>query len=243
MTKAVSLVRLVTTNDGRFRLHNWLTSRGSTRLAYQVLQPKIRGCVVRPDTELVIEGFARSANTYALAAFRCANGPDTVVADHLHAASSIVRAAHHGIPAIVLIRDPLDACASLIQRQRVHPRTALEAYLRFHTTVLPWLDHAVVSDFPTTIGSFGIVVEALNARFATSYRPYEKTAENEAWCRQFVLDADRRDQGLMRGTTVALPQASRNAGRPAVTEMLLREGTLVDDVRSCYAEVRALAVG
>jgi hypothetical protein len=238
----VRLVRRFVDEDARFRLHQALTAHAVTHLAYEVVQPKIRGLGVRRTTELVIEGFPRSANTYAVAAFRCVNGPEVVVADHLHAATSITRAARRGVPAIVLVRDPLDACASLIQRQRVTPVTALTAYVRFHAGIDASLDRVVVSDFDTTTQSFGTVITAVNDRFGTSFVPYERTPENEAWCRAFVVEADRLDQGSVGEATVALPQASRQEAKQSVVQALERERALVASARAGYERVRAHAV-
>ena len=242
MNLPVQLVRRITDDDAGFRLHQTLTAHTVPRMVYGLLQPKIRGLGVGRSTDLVIEGFPRSANTYAVAAFRCANGPDVVVADHLHAASSVKRAARRGVPVIVLIRDPLDACASLIQRQQVTPATALTAYVRFHTTIDRYLDQVVVSDFDTTTQAFGAVITTVNARFGTSFEPYERTPENEAWCRAFVVEADRRDQGSVRESTVALPQAGRQEAKQAIVEALKHEVALVSRARAMYEHVRAHAV-
>jgi hypothetical protein len=242
MTLAARSVRRVLGDDARLRLHNWLCSRGPTLGAYALLQPKIRPARVTGDTDLVIEGFPRSANTYALAAFRCANGEGPVVADHLHAAASVRDAVERRIPAIVVLRDPVDSCVSLIQRQAVRPGTALEAYVRFHTGIRPVLGDIVVSDFTTTTTAFGSAIAAANSRFGTSFVPYDHTEANEAWCRTFVVEADRVDQGEVRESTVALPQAARHRDRQPIVDAVLRERELVTEARRLYAEIRTSAV-
>jgi hypothetical protein len=241
-TAPIRLTRALLSDDARFRLHGLLVARPAARRVYAALQPKIRGGVVTDRTELVLEGYPRSANTYALAAFRCANGNGPVVADHLHAASSVVEGASRGLPVIVVVRDPVDAAASLIQRQHVRPVTALEAYVRFHTAIRPHLDHVVVSDFEVTTSSFGSAIEAANARFGTSFAPYRRTEANEAWCRRFVTDADRADQGQVRQSTVALPQQGRREQRGPVVDAVLRESSLVEQARSLYDELRGASV-
>ncbi len=243
MSSAVRVVRRLTGDDTRFRLHHWLCAHDATSRVYAALQPKVRGNMVTATTQLVIEGFPRSANTYALAAFRCANGPDVEVADHLHAGRSVRTAVDRGLPCIVLVRDPVDACTSMIQRQPVRPRTALEAYVRFYSQVTPVLDDVVVSDFGTTTGDFGAVVGEVNQRFGTSFRPYEHTEANEAWCRAFVIEADRVDQGAVQSSTVALPHADRAAGRESVRAEVCAEGDLVAQAARLYDAVRRATVG
>jgi hypothetical protein len=242
MTSAVRVVRLLTRDDTRFRMHNWLCSQPLTTRAYTALQPKLRGGVVTDRTELVLEGFPRSANTYALAAFNCANGSEVVVASHLHAASSVAQGVRRGLPVIVVLRDPLDACVSLVQRQPVRPSSALRAYVRFHERVQPLAGDLVVSDFPVTTGAFDATIDAVNRRFGTSFTPYQHTPENEAWCRDFVIEADRRDQGEVRESTVALPRAGRRQAREPVVEAVTREASLLDRAQRLYEDLRSQAV-
>jgi hypothetical protein len=242
MSYAVRVVRRLTRDDTRFRLHNWLCSHDLTSRVYAALQPKLRGGMVSERTDLVIEGFPRSANTYALAAFTCANGPGTVVASHLHAASSVAQGVRRGLPVIVVLRDPLDACASLLQRQPVRASSALRAYVRFHERVRPLAGDVVLSDFAVTTGAFGATLEAVNRRFGTTFSPYEHTPDNEAWCREFVIEADRRDQGEVRESTVALPQASRRERREPVVDAVAREASLLEQARRLYQDLRAHAV-
>jgi hypothetical protein len=229
-------------DDTRFQLHGALTSRHWTTILYGGIRPKIRKCIVHDDTDLVIEGFPRSANTYAVAAFRCANGPGPVLADHLHAASSVREGVRRGIPVVVVLRDPVDASVSLIQRQPVRPRTALTAYVRFCTRIRPVLDRVVVSDFTTTTQDFGATLAEVNRRFGTSFSPYEHTEANETWCRDFVIAADRADQGELRESTVALPQASRREQRQPIVDAVVREAALVEDARGWYDELRTASV-
>src|SRR5262245_32533170 len=58
------------------------------------------------DTEAIIEGFPRSANTFAATAFQLAQTKPVRVAHHLHVPSQIIAGARWGIPTIVLVRDP-----------------------------------------------------------------------------------------------------------------------------------------
>ena len=64
---------------------------------------------VTPDTQLVIEGFPRSGNTFARRAFVMAQDErfdKTRIARHLHVPAQVVRAARWQIPTLVLIRKP-----------------------------------------------------------------------------------------------------------------------------------------
>jgi hypothetical protein len=239
----VVLARLLTTEDARFRLHSRLASGDMSGRLYGAARTKIRRQQVTGDTELVIEGFPRSANTYAVAAFRCANGMSVRLADHLHSVANVAGAVRRNLPVVVLLREPLGACTSLIQRQHVRPATALTAYADFHAGLLPYLDRVVVSDFPTTTGMFGVVIDAVNERFGTGFSRYETTPENEAWCREFVLDADRVDQGRNKSHTVALPDPTRIAARDEVAETLRALPALLGPAEELYDRISRSSVG
>ena len=97
--------------------------------------------VLGPDTDIVIEGFPRSANTFAVTAFELAQERPVTVAHHLHAAAHVVRAAQAGVPVIVLVRAPEDAIASVVARKpSLAPEAAAAAYLRFYEGVAGVLD-------------------------------------------------------------------------------------------------------
>ena len=53
---------------------------------------KYRGLLVDGGTQMVIEGFPRSGNTFAVFAFRHAQRRDIRVAHHLHAPAQVIRA-------------------------------------------------------------------------------------------------------------------------------------------------------
>src|SRR5436309_8002883 len=73
--------------------------------------------IVEADTQLVIEGFQRSGNTFAVVAFEVAQPQPVKLAHHLHAAAQIVAAVRMGVPTLVLIRDPDESVLSHMVRE------------------------------------------------------------------------------------------------------------------------------
>ena len=65
------------------------------------------------ETDVVIEGFPRSANSFALAAFRSVNQGGLRIATHVHSPAQVLYAVENDIPAMVLIREPDEAILSL----------------------------------------------------------------------------------------------------------------------------------
>jgi hypothetical protein len=148
---------------------------GMFRLYYS-FHPRFSNLLVKPDTELVIEGFPRSANTFAQLAFERVQPRPVRIAHHLHAAAQITLGARFNLPMLVLIREPVGAVASLITRlQAVSPGQALAQYMSFYKCVEANMDKLVLADFRSVTSAYARVIETLNARFHTSFHPYMNT--------------------------------------------------------------------
>ena len=94
--------------------------------------------VIGRDTEMVIDGFTRSATTFAVYAFQLSQDRPIRLAHHLHAPAQLIEAARRGTPTLLLIREPQGAILSqLIREPDVVLRDALFAYARFYEHVLP----------------------------------------------------------------------------------------------------------
>ena len=126
--------------------------------------------LVDGETDACIEGFPRSANTFAYRAFQEAN-PDAQVAHHLHTPIQVVRAADLAVPCAVVIRDPLDAITSyLVFAGGVKtPRAAIRRYVNFYARIAPVSDAFVLLRFADVLSDPSAVARALNARFGTSF--------------------------------------------------------------------------
>jgi hypothetical protein len=136
--------------------------------------------VVTPDTELVVDGYTRSATTYAVYAFQVAQPRPVRVAHHLHAPAQIVAAARWGIPTILLVRDPEGAVLSQVVREPgVTVRDALISWRRFYQVALRRPDAFVVGGFGRVTANMGGVIRDLNSRFGTSFAEFERTEDHE----------------------------------------------------------------
>ena len=168
--------------------------------------------VVSRQSELVIEGFPRSANTFSVAAFKYAQTTEVRLVSHLHFAAQIQMAHRWGVPCLVLIREPLSACTSLIIREPVFPpRMLLKQYIRFHRRISRLLDHVVVADFQEVTGDYGAVIQRINEFYGTTFDLFQHTPENVEAVFQSVEKSDQRDQkqNQTNERTVARPSADR----------------------------------
>jgi len=140
--------------------------------AYRVFGSRhaVNEALVSSDTQLVIEGYPRSANTFAVIAFALAQDRRVEIAHHLHVESQIIYAAKRHIPALVLIRNPADAIRSFLARDpSIEQEWAIRRYVQFYNAVWRVRDRVLVADFSRVTNDFGSVVHALNRKFDTDY--------------------------------------------------------------------------
>lgn len=143
--------------------------------------------VIGPDTELVVDGYTRSASTFAVYALQLAQEQPLRLAHHLHAPAQLVAAARADLPTLLVIRKPRDAILSQVVREPgVVIRDALDGYVRFHETLRPYRDHMVVGEFRAITHDFGAVIARLNERFGLALRAFVATPQNVAECFAFI---------------------------------------------------------
>jgi hypothetical protein len=142
------------------------------------------------DTELVIDGFTRTACVFATIAFQLAQPRPVRVAHVIHSPAHVIAAARRRIPVLLTVREPRGAVLSCMVREPfVSAHAALIAYCRFHERLAPWRASVVVGEFERVTTDLGAVTAELNARFGTDFAPFEASEENVA--RVFALIEER----------------------------------------------------
>ena len=143
------------------------------------LRSRHRDLLVDRTTQLVIEGFPRSANTFAVVAFEQAQRKSVRIAHHLHMPAQVMQAARWRIPTLVLIRKPTDAVISLVIREpRVSICQALKHYISFYEKVIGYRDAFVVGYFEEVTQDYGAVLERVNAKFGSHFTPFDHSKDN-----------------------------------------------------------------
>ena len=135
--------------------------------------------VVGRHTALCIDGYPRSATTFAVAAFQLAQPAPVEVVHHSHAPGQIIAAAKWGIPCLVTLREPEAAVLSMaIYKPYITMEQALNAYVRFYEAISPFAGSFIIGEFRTVTSRLGSVIRAINARFGTDFQEFEQTSEN-----------------------------------------------------------------
>jgi hypothetical protein len=191
---------------------------------------------IEEGTGIVIEGFPRSGNTFAVAAFLDAQPQPISVAHHLHAPAQIHHAARLGIPALVLVRDPVEAVVSLaIREPHISLLQGLRAYARFYRRLHPGRSSFVLADFEDTTRDFGAVIKRVNAHFDRRFGVFRHTQENVTRCFRKIEDRNRQlSGGVISESAIARPSASRSEKARILRERL-EERQLASRINVCRA--------
>lgn len=211
--------------------------------------------VVGPGTEMVIDGFTRSATTFAVYAFQLSQERPIWLAHHLHAPAQLIEAARRSIPTVVLIRKPQGAILSqLIREPDVALSDALFAYSRFYEHLLPYRKSFVVGEFGQVTHEFGAVIRQVNARFGTHFTEFTHSDDNMRECFELCRLRETMSPALLRfesgmitrdqvrselqSARDAVPQEEQEAWVPSARREQAKE-TLRDQwVQSSLAQVR-----
>jgi hypothetical protein len=165
-----------------FRFEKWLQTYAGKHPAvfyglYRLTR-KDQARVVTPDTQLVIEGFPRSANSFARVAFNRAQSERVRIANGLHVPAQVIRAARWRIPTLVLIRNPKDAVLSLVIRDPISVDQALRYYVSFYETAEKYRDAYVLGLFEEVTGDFGQVIRRMNEKFGTTFSAFDHNEQH-----------------------------------------------------------------
>src|ERR687889_719746 len=136
---------------------------------------------VTPDTQLVIEGFPRSGNSFARRAFVLAQNesPGKIrIAHNMHVPAQVVRAARWQIPTLVVIRRPRDAVLSFAVWGPISVDQALRYYISFYETVEKYRDAYVLGLFEEVTEDFGQVIRRMNDKFGTTFSLFHHDERN-----------------------------------------------------------------
>jgi hypothetical protein len=255
------------------RSRHWLRTRYSEHPALYLpfAQRKYPGPspeVISSSTELVIDGYTRSATTFAVYAFQLSQKEPVRLAHHLHAPAQLIAAARRGVPALLLIREPEGAILSQVIREPgVTVPGALVAYSRFYTCLAQYLDSFVIGEFEQVTTDFGAVIRRLNERFGTGFAEFVHTDANSSECFELIKhrgtlskillgfesgvvtkDQMRRElQTLARqekradGKEAWIPSDDRIRSKAALRAQWLQPGLarMRDRAEAVYAEFRA----
>lgn len=211
-------------------------------LPIALLRENFKRRAVTPKTDIVIDGYWRCGNHYATYSFIFAQHKRAVVAHHFHAPSQFMLAIRWGIPAVLLIRDPIDAVASAtIYLNRTDPRPLLRFFNIFHKSLLHLRDQIIVADFPTTVNDFGSVIKRVNDHYQRDFMLYRRTHEDDEKIAKMIRKEHKDHMG---GKLSTLPLPSKEKMR--LKQQIVRTidssmcSSLLSEARRLYQKFQSM---
>lgn len=219
--------------DTRMKARSWLFDHPRLARLVALGDPRTRVNLVHPGTGMVMDGFHRSANTYAVNSFLMAN-PTVRVSAHLHSPLALYDARRLGRPMILLVRDPRECIPSFLQMEpRVTPACAIDMYIRHYSATLEHLEYAVVADFPETTGNFAEIIRRCNAKFGSRFSMPER---DEHFERRVTDHISELWSGL---SAVPLPSSQRLSAEEVVATFDDEAMAALERARQIYEKVRS----
>lgn len=168
---------------------------------------KFRRRMVNSDTDICIEGFPRSANSFFYHYFLSLN-PGTSVAHHMHVPSQILAASKWNVPTVALVRPPLDALKSvMVIDGSLSVGLALWNYEKFYKATFKRQESLIVVNFKTAVTVPERAIEAVNNKFGTKFHFSPVNSELSATIKDTLINHARvNNQGLQ----VAVPTQEKD---------------------------------
>ena len=181
----------------------------------QSLRGKTSGTFCSPETDLCVEGFESSANTYTFVVIRSLR-PDLNIAHHTHSAAGVKLAIRYSIPILILFRDPHEAIPSVVTRFRPSVYESILNYINFYECVMKNADNVILSRFDEVIEDIGDTIGKIERQTAIEFGARNlKDIEEEA---QAHIHNWTRQNGRM--SSVALPKEEREQAKKEIRSEL-----------------------
>jgi len=185
------------------RNNPWMFRKFWPRKEHSLLKRR----VVRPGDDAVIEGFPRSANSFASIGFDLAQPDETKFGNHFHSPAQFLLARKYGVPAMLVIREPVAAARSyvLFTNGAIGPREALVRYIGFHRPLMKIADSFSVAPFEEVTTDLGRSIKRLNEHFGSEFLPFVHTEKNVQ--RVFDTILERRTGRIAKGVVEDNPMS------------------------------------
>lgn len=150
----------------------FLTQRPLLYPWLQTLRGRDSGEYCGSDTDLCIEGFESSANTFVHSALRVLD-EDLSMAHHKHVVANLKRALHYDVPTLIMYRDPADAIPSLVSRFRPGIKEAPLRYVHFYRFVVRHADRFLLVSFEEATSDIGAVVNRISETWGFQFPSFD----------------------------------------------------------------------
>lgn len=210
------------------------------------LQDRLRGrfkptLVSRPETDLVVEGYPRSGNTFTVDMLTLLTQERLRMAHHLHLADNVRLGAALGKPVVILIRDPESAILSFTIFSGKSVDLMAKRYRAFYQDILAIDSGFCIVTFDEVTGDFNRVVQKINAATGLAIPQAADLPATEAAARARAQRRAKQTHGDKHVLRVGAPTPEREqlkAERRAEVQDYLAQHP---DIAHLYDAIRAKA--
>lgn len=197
-------------------------------------------------SQLVIEAFPRSANTFLFHAVSLSSLRPILIAHHLHDVIQIDRGIELGIPVVVAVRDPVSAFVSYrMKSPHLSVSVMHSIYTSFYKRVLDRSDNILLVRYEDVIHKtdevVGEILDRLGVQAAQRRHVGAETIFSAIDEAKSKREKTKPSPGSQFSTTVARPTAEKDALRAqAETDMLKSNYEHCQKARAIYAKLLPL---
>ena len=208
----------------RFFLREKIIHNESLYLKYSRL--KYPDATVCKETDITIEGYMRSGNTFSYYAFKNLN-PKLKIANRRHSNVQIKYSLRNNIPVILLIRNPLDVITSnyIFFDKKVPFKEIAKSWINFYKPLLLHKNDLIVSDFNKTINEFDDLVLKVNKFYKKNFF-YEKINE------QLIFDDIKRNQPIKNFQKLPMPNEQTKKNKEHLKKQFLEHNDSI--IEECF---------
>ncbi|WP_259086782.1 hypothetical protein [Salinibacter ruber] len=192
----------------------------------------------------MIDGYPRSANTFAYHAFcwaqEQAGGQTNLdhVGHHVRQPAQILRAVELEVPTVLLVRNPREAVLSSIvwHSDWLTIEAALQRYINFYRGILPVKEQVVVGSFEEVVENYGRVIERVNERCGSDFEIFDHTANNE----KIIFDRIERVNSQLHGgseETISRPSSWKEKMKGRYRPRLVQYERELEDANELFHRV------
>ncbi len=178
-----------------------------------------------PQTDLVIDGFQSSANTFSFNKFRDYLEKGIKIAHHLHHPGQFLIALRLNVPCVVLIRNPIEVIPSVVIRfPQKNISQYFTEYLNFYEAILPYRKAFFIADFSRITNDFPKVIEDFDKFYGDKIEIiYSGEKRDDEFILEQMEDNVRKRLKEFDSDKPSVPNEERNKKKEKVKAIIMSE--------------------
>ena len=209
--------------------------------------PELRAVLTRPTSDVCVEAFPRSANTFLVEALRLRTKEPIKIAHHLHDFIQVHRAIKFGVPVVIILREPLDAFISFkLKFPKLDLRTMHRVYMSFYAAILQHSQYCRIVLYEDVVTRPEMVIGRIHDWLGLDPVPGLRLDRDAVF--DAIDEAKRKREGeappgnVRFATSLARPTAEKEMAKAEVRSAISRElGDLLGSAQRLHSQLREKA--